>query len=123
MSKTQQSVDLEPPIKVLRAKARDNLPDDIVNEYDEIDDDGNKLEVETYSGPTGKDQEIKHNLTAMYWPGASTTGDVDMLVLEAEMRAGDEYELSNPHIPATVEARNEALDRMQSEGLSPAWEQ
>lgn len=114
--------ELEPEIKVLRAKARDSLPNDIVEDYDKINDDGDKIEVQTWTTRSGGEKETEHNLTAMYRPGPSTTGDVDMLVLEAEMMANGR-DLDNPHIPSTVAVKDEALERLADQDLEPAWSQ
>lgn len=55
--------------------------------------------------------------------GASTTGDVDLLVLEAEMAQDNSYSVKNPHIPINTEKLAEAKERIEKEGLTPAWEQ
>lgn len=118
-------IELEPEIKVLRAKARDALPDCVITDperYDTVNDDGEKIREIAMAGPQGTTKTIEDNVTVPYKPTVSTTGDVGLLVLEAEMQA-EGRELGNPHIPATTEARDKALDRIKSAGLSPAWEQ
>lgn len=116
-------MELEPEIKVLRAKARDRLPDCVVQDgsrYDKTNDDGDKIKEVPIRG-SGKTFDT--NVSSTFRPTPSTTDDVDLLVLEAEMAAGDEYELGNPHIPRSVEARDQALKQIQANGHKPAWEQ
>lgn len=90
-----KAADLEPEIKRLRALRWQDM-----SEKDE--DNHNPLETRV---------------------GVSTTGDVSMLVLEAEMQAGDEYEIGNPHIPATVDVKERAEKQIAAAGHTPAWEQ
>jgi hypothetical protein len=53
--------------------------------------------------------------------GVSTTGDVDLLRLEAEMAAGDDYEIGNPHIPINTDKLEQAKQQIEQDGHTPAW--
>jgi len=55
--------------------------------------------------------------------GISTTGDVSLLRLEAEMAESDEYTVENPHIPIDQETLQRATEDIESDGHAPAWEQ
>lgn len=55
--------------------------------------------------------------------GVSTTGDVDLLRLEAEMAAGDEHTLRNPHIPINKDVLEQAKEQIEQDGHNPAWDQ
>jgi len=53
-------------------------------------------------------------------PGISTTQNLEIIRLEAEMQA-DGVELTNPHMPAKQETLESAKEMLESEGLEPAW--
>ena len=55
--------------------------------------------------------------------GVSTTGDIDLLRLEAEMATGDEYDIENPHIPVNTDTLEQAKRQIEQDGYTPAWEQ
>lgn len=118
------STTLDPDIKVLRAKRREALPDHIVDEddnrVDRVTEDGERINEIVVDGGGGTTETHNSSLTSMYRPAPSTTGDVDILVLEAELLA-DGADLENPHIPETEAIRDKALDRLDGEGLEPAW--
>lgn len=121
---SKHALELEPDIKVLRAKAENSLPDCVVDDesqYDKTNDDGEKTREVPIRGPGGKTFET--NVTTALRPGASMTGDVDLLALEAEMQASDEYTIENAHVPITTDVRDRALERIEAAGHSPAWEQ
>lgn len=123
MTSRDGPTELEPEIKVLRAKARDALDESFIDDFDTTNDEGDKIEEQVVAGPANTEKTIEINLSKMYRPTASTTGDVGLLVLEAEMAAGDEYTIQNAHVPATVEKRDEAIERIEAAGYTPAWEQ
>jgi hypothetical protein len=117
---------IEPEIKVLRAKARDQLPDCVIEDeslYDTTNDDGEKIKEHTVNGPDGTSKTIDSNMTRSFQAAVSTTGDVDMLVLEAELKADDDHTIGNPHVPITTEVRDAALERITDQDLEPAWSQ
>jgi hypothetical protein len=112
----------DPEIKVLKAKRRDELPtDEFITEYDGVDDNGHKYREQEVRGPADTSTTIKSDQTAMYQPAPSTTGDVGMLVMEAELLA-DGVDLENPHIPADEETLEQARQRIETNDLTPAWE-
>jgi len=57
---------------------------------------------------------------SLWRTGPSTTSDIDMLVLEAEMIDNDR-ELDNPHIPASEDVRQDALEQLSDHDLEPGW--
>lgn len=111
--------ELEPEIKVLRAKARDSLTEDWITKHDKINGDGDKIDEVRYRRG---DNTYDVNLSHLFGPSPSTTGDVDLLVLEAEMQA-DGKELRNPHVPIDTDVLAQAVERITEAGHSPAWEQ
>jgi len=94
-------------IEQLKADAERNEDGDLVNERD----------LTTREGHT---VTRKVNLTALFTPGSRTSGNVDLLVIEAEL-AADGAELDNPARPATADVA-EAVIRRLDEGVRPAWE-
>ena len=68
----------------------------------------------------GHTQTRRTNLTALFTPGARTSGDVSVLVIEAELVA-DGVELDNPAKPATADVAEAVIDRLD-EDVRPAWE-
>jgi len=116
---SNHAIELEPEIKVLRAKQRDSLTEDWITKHDKIDDNGDKIEEVPFRGSSNT---FEVNLSGMFGPCASTTGDVDLIVLEAEM-AAEGRDMTNPHIPISTEVLQQARDRLSDAGLTPAWEQ
>jgi len=114
-------IELEPEIKVLRAKARDAQSDDFITGHDYVDEDGDKIEKELVAGPAGSTKEIETNLTELYTAGPATTGKVDLLVLEAEIVA-ERGVMENPHIPIDTETRDAAKAQIKENGHTPAWD-
>lgn len=113
---------LEPTIAKLRAQRRKELPtDEFVTEYDGIDERGHKYREHEIRGPGGTSQTIQSDVTAMYQAAPSTTGDVDLLVIEADLLA-DGVDLENPHVPATTDVLEQARSRIEQQDLEPAWE-
>lgn len=88
---------------------------------DTENEDGDKIREITVTGPRGTSRTVEVNLTKLFQPGLSTTGDVEMLVREAELVA-DGVELGNPHIPFNETILERATARIEAEGLTPAWE-
>jgi len=109
----------EPEIKVLRAKRRDRLKEDWISNHDKVDENGDKIEEVPYRK---SDNTFDVNLSSMFGPSVSLTGDVGLLVLEAEM-VKEGKELENPHIPITKEVKEAAVSQLKDDGLNPAWEQ
>lgn len=82
-------------------------------------DAGDTVREVTTDDPTADTAEI--NLTQMFGPAVSRTGDVDLLYLEAEL-AADGRIGSNPHTPIDAATREQARDRIEANDLTPAWE-
>lgn len=115
-----EAYELEPDIKVLRAKARDSLTEDWITKHDKMNDAGEKIEEVRYR--RSSDNTFDVNLSHLFGPAPSTTGDVGLLVLEAEMQA-DGKELDNPHVPINPEVLDRATEEIEAAGHSPAWVQ
>jgi len=88
------TITFEPEIKKLRAKARQRM---------DLPEEDNHDPLQTFTG-------------------ASMTGEVSLLVLEAEMLA-EGRELGNPHIPIDVDTLVAAQKQIAENGHSPAWAQ
>ena len=106
-----QTADREGPINRLVALRRKELSDEFLTDYDETNDDGEKID-------TVGDGET--NLSRLLGPAPSVTRDIEMLRLEAEMLA-EGRDLGNPHIPATTDIRDRALAVIEDAGHRPAW--
>jgi len=89
--------------------------------FDKVDERGHKIRERTVAGPGDTTQTTEHDLTAMYRTGPSTTGQVWILRTEAELVA-DGVDLGNPHIPATEDILEEAVEKIRADGHEPAWE-
>jgi hypothetical protein len=116
-----ETTTFEGDINRLRARRRQVLPtDEFVTDYDGVDEAGHKYRELTIPGEGGTTQTIQSDLTAMYQAAPSMTGDVDLLVIEAELLA-DGTDLENPHLPATTDVRDRAHRRIEQNGHTPAW--
>ena len=60
------------------------------------------------------------NLTKLFQPGKRKTSNVEMLLIEAR-QAERSGEVDNPAFPMGEDTADEALARMDEEGLDPAW--
>lgn len=103
----------------LRRKANANY--DLTAEHPgtERNDDGDLVQEVPSADPTVGSGEI--NFSTMFGPAVSRTGNVDLLVMEAELAAEDRMN-GNPHIPIDAETRATAREKIDAAGLSPAWE-
>ena len=61
------------------------------------------------------------NLSKMFRPGKRKTSNVQTLLIEARQAERTSDEDRNYAFPANSEIADEALDRMDEEGLEPAW--
>lgn len=86
-----------------------------------VDDDGDHIIEKTVRGPGETEKTVEVNLSSLFHPAVSTTGNVEILVLEAELAAEGECG-DNPHIPVNEETLEAAINRIEAEGLAPAWE-
>jgi len=60
------------------------------------------------------------NLTKLLQPGKRKTSNVEMLLIEARL-ADEKGPIENPAFPMGDDTADEALARMDEEGLDPAW--
>lgn len=82
-------------------------------------EDGDLIYKREFTGPEGGNRKQEVNCTAIYSPGRRKSGDIEMLVLEAEM-AADGVELGNPAFPTNGEIAEQVHDRLDGE-IEPAW--
>lgn len=61
------------------------------------------------------------NVSKLFAPGKRKTSNVEMLVIEARIADEKPDKDMNPAFPMGDETASEALDRMDREGLEPAW--
>jgi len=61
------------------------------------------------------------NVSKLFAPGKRKTSNVEMLVIEARIADENPGKDMNPAFPMGDGTASEALDRMDSEGLEPAW--
>jgi len=65
--------------------------------------------------------EHETNLTKLFQPGKRKTGNVEMLVIEARLADENPDKDRNPAFPVNSDVADEALERIEAEGLDPAW--
>ncbi|WP_331232674.1 hypothetical protein [Natronorarus salvus] len=108
-------------VGALLGRRRQNLDrDSHITDYDRIED-GHKVDKRTAPGPRDQTNKVDRDLTALYGAAPSTTTDPDLLVVSARI-AAEKGPTDNPHVPATDQVLDDALERMEREGLTPAWE-
>ncbi|WP_331233216.1 hypothetical protein [Natronorarus salvus] len=108
-------------VGALLGRRRQNLDrDGHIADYDEIND-GRKVEKRKIAGPSNTAQTVDRDLTALFGAAPSTTTDPDLLVVSARI-AAEKGPTDNPHVPATDQVLDDALERMEREDLVPAWE-
>jgi len=113
------AVDRSGEIRRLLALRRRALHDEFVTDYDWIED-GDKIREVVVGSLEGSTQTQDVNFTHLMQSAPSTTGNVEMLVIEAELAA--EEPPGNPHIPINERVLAEARERIEAKGLTPAWE-
>jgi hypothetical protein len=114
------TIDRSAETKRLLAQRRKVLPDHPDIDADKTTDDGDLIHEVLVRGPGNTAKTIDANMSRLYRATPSTTSDIDLLVIEAELVA-DGADLDNPHVPVTDDLRETALARLDDEGLSPAW--
>ena len=105
----------------LIARRRQNITDDHVVGYDEIDENGHKVKTVKKDRTEAPKSTYTVDLTATTKTGPSTTSSLEILIIEAE-QAADGRDRMNPHIPANDEVLEQAVERIEEEDLVPAWE-
>jgi len=105
----------------LLAKRRQSLSDPSIDDADDYTDDGEAVAEMTVQ--TGPDTwgEFEVNLTRLFRTAPSTTGDVDLLEIEAEL-AAERGPPDNPHIPTSTDVLDALRERLDGTKLRPAWE-
>lgn len=112
----------DPEVAELLAKRRKALDrHGHITEFDGLDENGHKYREETVPAGTDSTKTIQVNLTKMYQASPSTTGDIEILELEAEMVA-EGREMDNPHVPSSTKLMEQARSKIEQNGHAPAWE-
>lgn len=105
----------------LIAKQRQRIGDAHIAEFDRTDDDGHKIKKVKRPAVEGGMKEVDVDVTALYSPGISTTSNMEIIRIEAEL-ADDGGEVKNLHVPANDELLDRALEMLADHDLVPAWE-
>lgn len=89
----------------------------------EEDDDGDLIWERDIPVLMGGTKTAETNVTNLLKPGLRKTGDVEHLVIEAELYdERDESEWGgNPARPVDAETAKRAIERIEEKGLTPAW--
>lgn len=106
----------------LLAERRRSMNDDHIKSHDTINKDGRKIKKEKRPAKgKGGTKTVDIDYTALFVPGASATSSVEILVIEAELAAEEDYS-GNPHVPSRDSVLEAAVEKIESMGLVPAWE-
>ena len=105
----------------LIAKQRRQVSDNHITEFDKTDDDGHKIKKVKRPAVEGGLKEVDVDVTALYSPGISTTSNMEIIRIEAEL-ADEGGEVKNLHVPANDELLDQALEMLEGQDLTPAWE-
>ena len=95
------------------------MSEHILDVFDEAEENSDGDLVVTREGRMGNEHDV--NLTKLFRPGKRKTGNVDMLLIEARLADENPDKDRNPAFPVNGDVADEALDRMESERLEPAW--
>lgn len=110
-----------PETRRLLAQRRKALPDDLDVKHDKVTQSGDKIREVGFRGPNNTTRTVDVNVSQLYATAPSTTGNMDILRIEAEL-VDDGKDLDNPHVPVNEDVQARAKDMIESEGLTPAWE-
>lgn len=91
----------------------------MLQEAEENDEDNLEWSFELQK-QNGEAKTVTVNATALFRPGERRSGDVDLLVTEAELAAAGDHG-GNPAKPANADVARRAIQRIEDEGLEPAW--
>jgi len=86
----------------------------------ERNDDGDLVWEKSVGVVDGTTQTREVNVSALLQETPRTSGDVSLLVIEAELIA-EGRGLDNPAKPTTAEVAEQVVDRLD-DGVQPAWE-
>lgn len=111
----------DPEISRLVAERKKELPATDTDAHDKTED-GDKIKVIKVRGPAEISSEIEINLSKLFRPTPSTTGDMDLLKTEAELSA-EGTELGNSHVPIDEDTLERFLEWCEQNDMIPAWEQ
>ena len=98
------------------------MTDIAILEEAERDENGVLVYEHTIQKPNGETKTHKTNVSALLTPGERTTTSIQNLLIEARM-VDDGKEVENPWIPGNEEIAEQAIERIEREGLEPAWTQ
>lgn len=92
-------------------------------DWDRVDDRGHLIAQRRVVHPAYGEVETEIDLTALYQTARRTTGDPDLLVIEAELAADpDDSTPANPARPLDSDVAKAAVERIEQRGIRPAWE-
>lgn len=97
------------------------LNDDFITDFDKKNEDGDKIKEITVKRSSGETRTYEANLSKLGQAAPSTTSNIDILCIEAELAAEGRIG-TNPHLPSSAEVYEQAIERIEAEGLTPAWE-
>lgn len=90
--------------------------------YDYIDDDtGHAMKEDRIYHPEYGQLTAEVDQTVMYQTARRTTGNLDILLVEAE-QAANGGDIKNVAVPTSPETEELARRVLEEEGLTPAWE-
>jgi len=89
----------------------------------EKNENGEYIYTYTKRALAGGTSEFTTNVSALLRPGGRKTGKVDHLVIEAQLYDERDKEDwgGNPARPVDSETAKRAIERIEEEGLTPAW--
>lgn len=105
----------------LLAKQRQMIGDRHITDFDKTDEDGHKIQKVKRPDPEGGLNEVDVDVTALFSPGISTTSNLEIIRIEAEL-ADVGRDVKNIHVPANDEVLDQSIDMLRSHDLTPAWE-
>lgn len=85
----------------------------------EENEDGDLIYTEIRIGPEGREHEYELNCTKLYSPGRRKTGDLEILLIEAQL-AAEGKDLGNPAFPINGEIADQLHERLPDD-MNPAW--
>jgi len=88
----------------------------------ERNDDGRLIWEKSIGSAAGGSKTREIDVTALLNPGPRKTGNIDHLVIEAKLHERGEGG-GNPAKPVDSDIAKRAIERLDEEGLEPAWRQ
>jgi len=93
-----------------------------MREQAERNDKGRLVWEQTVAAAAGGHVTTEIDVTALLRPGERKTGNIEHLIIEAELHAEEEGG-GNPAKPVDAETAKRAIEELEQRGLEPAWRQ